>query len=66
MVRDGCNLDFSFWAIFCPFTPLTALKIKLNKNEKNIWRYHHFTQVYQKLGSDDVWFLRYGVRQTDR
>ena len=21
MVRDGCNY-FSFWAIFCPFTPL--------------------------------------------
>ena len=20
MVRDGCN-NFSFWAIFCPFTP---------------------------------------------
>ena len=22
----------------------------------------HFTHVYQKLGSDDVWFLRYGTR----
>ena len=26
---------FSFWAIFCPFTPLTAQKIKISKNEKN-------------------------------
>ena len=27
MVRDGCNSYFSFWAIFCPFTLLTCLKI---------------------------------------
>ena len=26
---------FSVWAIFCPFTPLTAHKIKFSKNEKN-------------------------------
>ena len=54
MVRDGCNY-FSFWVIFCPFTPL--------KSEKNVWRYHHFTYAYQKLWSDDVRFLRYGVWQ---
>ena len=31
------------------FTPLTVRKIKISKkNEKNTWRYHHFTQVYQK------------------
>ena len=47
MVHDGCNY-FSFWAIFCPFTPVTAQKMKISKNEKNTWRYHHFTQVYQK------------------
>ena len=35
MVRDGCN-HFSFWAIFCPFTPLTAEKIKLSKE----WKKH--------------------------
>ena len=28
---------FSFWAIFCPFTPLTARKIKIKKNIKNAW-----------------------------
>ena len=33
MVRDGCNY-FSFWAIFCPFTLLTAQKIKIKKNRK--------------------------------
>ena len=120
MVRDRCNY-FSFWAIFCPFTPIAVQKIKIFKkwkkhveissfytcvpkimiicytvpeiwcvtdvivifhfglffalllqqpknskfwkNEKNSWRYHHFTYVYQKLWSNDVWFLRYGAHQ---
>ena len=26
---------------------------------------YHFTNVYQKSQSYDVWFLRYGVRQTE-
>ena len=29
-----CNSYFSFWAIFCPFTPLTVQKMKIKKNEK--------------------------------
>ena len=65
MVHDGCN-SFSFWLIFCPFTPVTSRKIKIFKKwkkEKNTWRYHYFTYVYQKLWSDDVHFLRYGVWQ---
>ena len=52
MVHDGINFYFSFWAIFGYFIfidPLTAQKIKIFKNEKNTWRYHHFTYVYQKL-----------------
>ena len=65
MVRHICNY-FSFWAIFCPFTPLTAQKSKFQKNEKKSWRYHHFTHVYQKLWLDDVQFLRYGVQRTGR
>ena len=32
MVRDRCN--FSFWAIFCPFTPVTARKKKIKKKRK--------------------------------
>ena len=64
MEHDRCNY-FSFWDIFCPFTPLTAQKIKISKKwKKNAWRYHHFTYVYQKLWSD-VWFLRNGARRTD-
>ena len=34
MVRDRCNCYFSFWIIFCPFTPLTAPKIKILKKWK--------------------------------
>ena len=32
MVCDRRNCDFSFWAHFCPFTPLTAQKTKISKN----------------------------------
>ena len=31
MARDRCNCYFSFWAIFCPFTPLRAQKIRIKK-----------------------------------
>ena len=65
MVCDRCKFYFSFWTIFCPFMHLTALKTKISKKLKNTWRYHHFTQVHQKSGSDDVWFLRYGAQQMD-
>ena len=35
MMRDRCNGYFSFWAIFCPFAPFTAQKIKIKKkNDK--------------------------------
>ena len=33
IVRDGCNY-FSFWAIFCPFTPLTAQNTEISKKWK--------------------------------
>ena len=66
IVHDRCDFYFSFCAIFCPFTPLAAQKFKnFLKNERSAGRYHHFTYVYKKLWSDDVWFLRYGARRTD-
>ena len=37
---------------------------KFWNNEKHSWAYDRFTHVYQKSQSYDVWFLRYGVRQT--
>ena len=61
MACDRCNCYFSFWAIFCPFTPLTTQKIKILKKWKNTWRYHHFTQVHQKSWSYAILFLRYGM-----
>ena len=48
MACDRCNCCFSFWAISCPFTPLTAQK-RFQKNEKNSWRNHHFTHLYQRI-----------------
>ena len=47
MVHDRCNCYFSLWVIFCPFTPVTAQKMKISKKQKKDSRYHHFTQVYQ-------------------
>ena len=43
--------------IFWPMTLLTTQKIKIFKNEKNIWRYYHFILAYHKWQSDDVWSL---------
>ena len=34
MACNGCNGNFSFGAIFIPFTPLTAQKIKIKKKKK--------------------------------
>ena len=33
MVCDRCNCYFSFWAIFCTFTPLKAQKIKISEKK---------------------------------
>ena len=43
---------FSFWAIFCPFTPPPPNSPKnqnLKKMKKTACRYHHFIYVYQNL-----------------
>ena len=43
---------------------LKPKKSEFWKNEKkNCWRYHHFTQVHQKIQSYEAQFLRHGVRQ---
>ena len=55
----------TFCATFCPFTPLIIQKIKIWKKwKKQNKRYYHSAHEYDKLRSYDVWFLRYGVRQT--
>ena len=50
-----------FFALLPPYGPR---KSKFWKNEKKPTRYYHFTTVYHKWKSYDVWFLRYGVQQT--
>ena len=55
----------SFWTVLCPFTPYGPRKTKFWKNEKNTSRYYHFTNVYQKWQSYDVWFLRYKAQRTE-
>ena len=57
MKQDRQNLS-SFWATFCPLTPLKATKF-LKKWKKKAWRYHHSTQVHQKSWSYAILFLRY-------
>ena len=61
-IRCDRQIFLSFWAIFCPCTPK---KTKFWKNEKNTWRYYHFTHVYHKWQSCDIWFVRYGAQQTE-
>ena len=36
----------------------------LKKHKKNVWRCYHFTLMYNKWRSYDVWFLRYVTWQT--
>ena len=53
----------SFWTVFCPFTPLWTQKIKILKKWK---KYLKILSFYKhKWQSYDVWFLRYGVQQTE-
>ena len=61
-----CNRHsfLSFCAILNLLTTTWKIKILKKRRKKKIWRYYHFTLVYDKWWSYDVWFLRYGVQQT--
>ena len=77
--KNHNHMMYRFWdrsetdTIFCHYGPVFALlppyrprKSTFWKNEKkNTWRYYHFTNVYHKWQSYDVWFLRYRVQQTE-
>ena len=56
----------SFCVIFCTFTQLSTRKTRILKKWKKLSRYIilHFTLVFDKWQSYDVWFLRYAVQQT--
>ena len=36
MLSDGCNCYFSFWATFCPFSPVRTQKMNISKK----WKKH--------------------------
>ena len=59
--EGGAHLRISFWHLLMNFEKTE--KSDFWKNEKNCWRYHHFTHVYQKPQSYEVQFLRYEVTQ---
>ena len=67
--RHGKQNFLSFWAIFLHLTLLTTQKInifkKMKKKKKTLWRDYHFTLVYHKWWSYDVWFLRHGAQNTN-
>ena len=48
MVRGRCNY-FSFWATFCPFTPLTAQKIKISLKWKKVLEISSFYASVPKI-----------------
>ena len=51
---------------FLPFDCTNNLQNQnFEKMKKNPSRYNHFTNVYHKWQSHDVWFSRYGVQQTE-
>ena len=58
-VKDLVISQFGLFLSFYP--PNNPKNQNLEKMKNKAWRYHHFTYVYQKLWSDDVWFLRYGA-----
>ena len=58
--------------VFCHFgqflhfdSPNNPKKSKFWKNKKNTGRCYHYTLVYHKWWSYDVWFLRYRARQRE-
>ena len=58
----------SFWAIFCPFTPLTTQKIKVLKKWKKVLKISFYTHVAKKMTRwctvPEIWCMT--DRQTDR
>ena len=51
-----------FRSFFFPFTTIKSQKkSRLLKNGKNAWRYYHYTDVYRKWRSYDIWFLKQGA-----
>ena len=64
-ISSATEKIFCDFGLFLPFYPTNNQKNQnFEKMKKNAWRYHHFTLVYHKWQSYEVWFLRYRARQT--
>ena len=73
IILHKCTINdmmYDFWdmtdRIFCHFGSFFAMlphwqpkKLKFWENDENAWRYHHFTQVYQRLWPYAKLFLRH-------
>ena len=68
IARNRCNYYFSFWAIFCPFTTLTAQKSKWKKMKKHldIIILHMCTKNYDHMMYDSWYGVRWTGGKTDR
>ena len=69
MVLNGYDCYYPYWAIFCPFTPLTDQKIKIKKMQKkkkpgDIIILHICTKYYDQMMYSS-WYMVYH-RWTDR
>ena len=62
-VMDRIFVILDHFLTFC--TSDNVKNQNFEKNEKNTWRYYHFTHVYHKWESYDIWFLRYVVWRTE-
>ena len=48
---------FPYFGQFLPFYPICGPKSQFSNNEKNTWRYQHFTYVQQKSQLYQQWLL---------
>ena len=65
MERNRQNFFVILDCFFPFYPPMDPENQNFEKMKKNTWRHYHFTNVYHKWQSYDVWFLRYGVQQTE-
>ena len=66
MMHDGCNCCFSFWAIFCPFTSLTAQKMKISKKWKKTQEISSFYTTVSKImiigyTAPEIWHVTHAI-----
>ena len=66
MAYDLCNCCFQFWAIFCPFTPLTAQKMNISKKfKKNLEMSSFYTRVPKIMIISytilEIWHMMYVI-----